>query len=49
MNLIYDLKSTHVVSLGAQTDGGFNDPTIGLRYTGRPSAWAMEARTRSCS
>jgi hypothetical protein len=34
VNLIYNLKSAHVVSLGAPTDGGVTDPTVGLRYTG---------------
>jgi len=34
VNLIYSLKSAQVVSLGAPTDGGFTDPTVGLRYTG---------------
>lgn len=50
VNLIYDLKSTHVVSLGAPTDGGLNDPTIGLRYTGfrLPGPWklALEAAVK---
>lgn len=34
VNLIYDLKSTQLASYGAPTDGGFTDPTLGLRYTG---------------
>ena len=34
VNLIYNLKSAHVVSLGTPTDGGITDPTVGLRYTG---------------
>lgn len=50
VNFIYDLKSTHVVSLGAPTDSGFNDPTIGLRYTGfrLPGPWklAVEAAVK---
>ena len=32
--LVYDLKGAHVVFLEKPTDGGFTDPTIGLRYTG---------------
>jgi hypothetical protein len=32
--LIYDLKSVHVVFLEKPTDGGFTDPTFGVRYTG---------------
>ena len=32
--LIYDLKGAHTVFLEKPTDGGFTDPTIGLRYTG---------------
>ncbi|MBM0105351.1 DUF3187 family protein [Steroidobacter sp. S1-65] len=42
-NLIYDLKSTQYASLGAPTDGGLLDPTIGLRYTGwtLPGKWHM--------
>ena len=34
VNLIYDLKSTQLASFGSPTDGGFTDPTFGLRYTG---------------
>jgi Protein of unknown function (DUF3187) len=33
-NLVYDLKSAHVVFLGTPTDGGLTDPTIGVRYGG---------------
>ena len=42
-NLIYDLKSSQYASLGAPTDGGLLDPTIGLRYTGwtLPGKWHM--------
>lgn len=32
--LVYDLKGAHTVFLEKPTDGGFTDPTIGLRYTG---------------
>lgn len=43
VNLIYDLKSTQYSSLGAPTDGGLLDPTIGLRYTGwtLPGKWHL--------
>jgi hypothetical protein len=34
VNLIYDLKSAQVANFGSPTDGGFTDPTIGVRYTG---------------
>jgi hypothetical protein len=34
VNVIYNLKSAHYVSLGTPTQGGFTDPTVGLRYTG---------------
>jgi hypothetical protein len=34
INLIYDLKSAQIASFGSPTDGGFTDPTFGLRYTG---------------
>lgn len=34
VNLIYDLKSTQTAYFGAPTDGGFTDPTLGLRYVG---------------
>jgi hypothetical protein len=40
VNLIYDLKSTQYSSLGAPTDGGLLDPTIGVRYTG----WTLPGR-----
>jgi hypothetical protein len=32
--LVYDLKGAHVVFLEKPTDGGFLDPTFGIRYTG---------------
>lgn len=43
VNLIYDLKSSQVTSFGAPTDGGFMDPTIGIRYAGfqLPERWAL--------
>ena len=43
VNLIYDLKSTQYASLGAPTDGGLLDPTLGLRYTGwtLPGQWHL--------
>jgi hypothetical protein len=43
VNLMYDLKSTQVVQIGAPTDGGFTDPTIGMRYVGfhMPENWAL--------
>lgn len=43
VNLIYDLKSTQYASLGAPTDGGLLDPTIGVRYTGwtLPGNWHL--------
>ncbi len=34
VNVVYNLKSAHYVSLGTPTQGGFTDPTLGLRYTG---------------
>lgn len=36
VNLIFDLKSSQHVMLEPATDGGFADPTIGVRYTGMP-------------
>lgn len=43
VNLIYDLKSTQVTSLGRPTDGGLTDPTLGLRYSGfkLPEPWQL--------
>jgi len=43
VNLIYDLKSSQLASFGAPTDGGFMDPTIGVRYAGfqLPEHWAL--------
>jgi len=50
VNLIYDLKSVQVTSFGAPTDGGFTDPTVGVRYTGlpMPQHWrlALEAAVK---
>ena len=50
VNLIYDLKSASVVSLGSPTDGGYTDPTIGVRYVGfdLPEPWhlALEAAVK---
>lgn len=34
VNLIYDLKSSQVAFFEAPTNGGFTDPTLGVRYTG---------------
>ena len=34
VNLLYDLKSTQVSAFDSPVDGGFTDPTIGLRYSG---------------
>jgi len=34
VNVVYNLKSAHYVSLGTPTQGGFTDPTVGLRDTG---------------
>ena len=43
VNLVYDLKSTQFASFGSPTDGGFTDPTLGMRYTGfdMPEKWAF--------
>ena len=43
VNMIYDLKGAQLASFGAPTDGGFTDPTFGVRYTGfQPfSRWAF--------
>ena len=50
VNLIYDLKSASVLSLGSPTDGGYTDPTIGVRYVGfdLPEPWhlALEAAAK---
>lgn len=50
VNLIYDLKSSQVASLGAPTDGGLMDPTIGVRYSGLrlsgPWALSIEAAAK---
>jgi Protein of unknown function (DUF3187) len=49
-NLILDLKSSQATYLDRPTDGGFADPTIGVRYTGiaMPGAWnlALEAAVK---
>jgi hypothetical protein len=43
VNYIYDLKGSQLTSLGAPTDGGLLDPTIGLRHAGwrLPDRWAL--------
>jgi hypothetical protein len=43
VNIIYDLKSAQSVTLQAPDQGGFTDPTIGVRYTGLklPAPWQM--------
>lgn len=43
VNLIYNLKSGSISSFGSPTDGGFTDPTIGMRYVGieLPGPWRM--------
>ena len=43
VNLIYDLKSAQVVSLGTPTSGGYTDPTLGVRYVGfeLPEPWHL--------
>lgn len=50
VNLIYDLKSTQVAYFGTPTEGGLNDPTMGVRYTGifMPASWklAIEAAVK---
>lgn len=50
VNLIYDLKSTQITSFGTPTNGGFADPTLGLRYIGfkLPAPWklAVEAAVK---
>lgn len=47
VNVIFDLKSTQLEAFEAPTDGGFTDPSIGLRYTGLslPAPWAMTFET----
>jgi hypothetical protein len=44
-NLIYDLKSSQVASFGTPTNGGFTDPTLGVRYSGfeLPETWRLSA------
>jgi len=44
-NVIFDLKSTRFASLGAPTDGGLLDPTLGLRYGSwtLPGEWNLAA------
>lgn len=50
VNLIYDLKTAQVVSLGPPTGGGYTDPTLGVRYVGfdLPEPWhlALEAAVK---
>lgn len=43
VNVIYDLKSVQLATFGAPSDGGFLDPTFGLRYVGvrMPERWSM--------
>lgn len=43
VNVIYDLKSVQLAQFEAPTDGGFLDPTVGVRYTGfaLPTPWAL--------
>ena len=43
VNLVYDLKNAQLASFGSPTDGGFTDPTLGVRYTGfdMPEKWAL--------
>ncbi|MBB6091508.1 hypothetical protein HNQ60_000354 [Povalibacter uvarum] len=43
INLIYDLKGAQVASFGSPTDGGFTDPTLGIRFSGidMPEKWAL--------
>src|SRR5262245_148523 len=43
VNLIFDLKSAQVAAFEQPTDGGFLDPTIGMRYVGLtlPSPWRL--------
>lgn len=50
VKLFYDLKSTQVALFESPTDGGFTDPTIGMRYVGvaLPQNWqlAVEAAVK---
>jgi Protein of unknown function (DUF3187) len=50
VNVVYDLKSAQLAWLGGPTDGGFTDPTLGVRYTGfsLPGPWklAVEAAVK---
>jgi hypothetical protein len=43
VNLVYDLKSSQLVSLGTPVDGGLLDPTLGARFTGfqLSAPWAL--------
>jgi hypothetical protein len=43
VNLIYDLKSAQLSFFESPTDGGFTDPTLGLRYVGisLPQPWKL--------
>ncbi len=43
VNLIYDLKSVQVSFFDSPTDGGFTDPTLGVRYVGLslPQPWRL--------
>jgi Protein of unknown function (DUF3187) len=43
VNVVYDLKSVQLASFGAPSDGGFLDPTLGVRYIGvsLPNPWSM--------
>ena len=40
--LIYDLKGAHTVFLDKPTDGGFTDPTLGVRY----GPWQLSQRSQ---
>ncbi|MEJ0086535.1 MAG: DUF3187 family protein [Pseudomonadota bacterium] len=46
-NLVYDLKGSQAVLIGAPQTSGFSDPTFGLRYTGfkLPGRWQMSVET----
>jgi len=45
VNLIYDLKSQQLAYYDSPTDGGFTDPTFGMRYVGvaLPKDWNLTA------
>jgi hypothetical protein len=47
VNLVYDLKGSQTVLIGANSTSGFSDPTFGLRYTGfkLPGRWQMSVET----